>query len=123
MPVSPDFHDILVIFVYNNLPILMNPANARNVVVSTSIVPMTPTTPTTPTSTTTLASTTPVITIDPSFLQALQAAALNNFTNLGLPLDIQQIAQNFFSNLPPSILSSTATTTVVTSTAATTITG
>ena len=100
----------------------MNPANARNVVVSTSIVPTTPTIPTTPT-TTTPASTTPVIAIDPSLLQALQAAALDNFTNLGLPLDIQQIAQNFFSNLPPSILSSTATTTAVTSTAATTITG
>ncbi len=123
MPVKPDFHDILVVFVYNNLPILMNPANATNVVVSNSIVPTTPTTPTTQTPTTTLASTTPVITIDPSLLQSLQAAALNNFTNLGLPLDIQQIAQNFFSNLPPSILSSTATTTAVTTTATTTTTG
>lgn len=113
MPVAPDFHDILVVFVYNNLPILMNPANATNVVVSNSIVP---TAPTTPTSTTAPTSTTPVITIDPSLLQSLQAAALNNFTNLGLPLDIQQIAQNFFSNLPPSILSSTATTTATTTT-------
>ncbi|VBB07394.1 Hypothetical protein LUCI_2639 [Lucifera butyrica] len=88
MPVTPDFHDELEIFVYNNLAFLMNPTNASNVVVANTTAPITPTaplepgTPLTPNAsiapgpTVTVATpATPVIVIDPSLLQVLQAAA------------------------------------------------
>jgi len=108
-----DFQTTLQVFIFSNLPMLMNSANATNVVVTTDIVP------TTPIST----DTTPVIIIPPDVLQALQSYTLNNFPNIGLPQDIQQLAQQFISNLPPLIpitptTSSTATpaTTVTTTT-------
>ncbi|MCE5284954.1 MAG: hypothetical protein LLG02_03765 [Pelosinus sp.] len=90
MPLRPDFQSILAVFVYNNLPVLMNPANAAHVVITNNVIPTTAT-----------ATGVPVLSIDPSLLQALQAASLNNFANLGLPPDIAQIAQQFFANLPP----------------------
>jgi hypothetical protein len=90
MPLRPDFQSILAVFVYNNLPVLMNPANAFRVVITNNVTPIT----TTP-------SGVPVLSIDPSLLQALQAASLDNFANLGLPPDIAEIAKQFFANLPP----------------------
>lgn len=91
MPLRPDFQSILATFVYNNLPVLMNPANAFRVVITNNVTPIPATT----------SSGVPVLNIDPSLLQALQAASLDNFTSLGLPPDIAQIAKQFFANLPP----------------------
>lgn len=145
MALKPDFQNALQYYVYTNLPVLMNPFNARNVVVTNAIIPTPPTTPTTPitstliaavpttlitntsitsstsTSTTPIISSTsisPVITITPEVLQALQAYTLNNFPDIGLPTDIQGIAKNFFANIPPLILV-TPTTAVPVTTAVT----
>jgi hypothetical protein len=41
-----------------------------------------------------------VIFITPEIINALQTAALDNFNELGLRPDLQQIAQVLFSNLP-----------------------
>lgn len=96
----------------------MNPANARNVVVSNRIIPTTPSIATTATATTTPPAATvsvptpsisaaqtinaaPVLNIPPEIAEAIQSYVLNNFANIGLPQDIQQIAKNFFTNLPP----------------------
>ena len=61
-------------------------------------------------------NTSPVIVITPTVLQAIQSYVINNFPDIGLPQDIQQIAKNFLSNLPPLI--SITPTTSSTSTAA-----
>jgi hypothetical protein len=90
MPLRPDFQSILAIFVYNNLPVLMNPENAFQVVITNNVTPITST-----------KSGVPILSIDPSLLQALQAASLDNFMSLGLPPDIAEIARQFFANLPP----------------------
>ena len=109
MALKPDFQDALQAFIYSNLPILMNPNNAKNVVISNNIFFTTAITATTPTvpipsiSATQTISTAPVIVIPPEFVEALQSYILNNFPNIGLPQDIQQVAKNFFANLPPII--------------------
>lgn len=102
MPLRPDFQSILATFVYNNLPVLMNPANAFRVVITSTAAP------------TTATSEVPVLVIDPGVLQALQAAALDNFASIGLPPDIGQIAKQFFANLPPLVNPSASTTVPVT---------
>lgn len=131
MPVSPDFRDVLTTFIYNNLSVLMNPTNAFQVVVTNTTTPtipafptqpVTPVNPVTPITQPTVTagltvdtSTTPTIVISPEIIQALQAAVVNNFTDLRLPADIEEIAQEFFANLPPLIASNTQTTTTSTS--------
>ena len=107
MPIKPDFYNILTVFVYNNLPLLMNPTNVF-------LVTTTPATPSSIVDNTTLTSlaTSNVITIDPNILQALQTAANNNFNSLGLPPDIQQIAANFFANLPSTVVNTKSTSAV-----------
>jgi hypothetical protein len=131
LPLSSDFHDILEIFVYNNLPLLMNPLAAAATFTTTlpvaatgltaAITPTTTTTavitPITPTAaapvTTTTAVTAPVslaVTTSspdvqakiftPDVLVALQTAVFNNFSDLGLRSDIQQLADIFFAALP-----------------------
>lgn len=100
MVLRRDFQDILSVFIYTNLPVLMNPGNALRVVVSSSALPST--------------EPNPVLIIPPNVLEALQAASLDNFTSLGLPPDIGQIAKNFFANLPPLVNGDTSTTTVIT---------
>lgn len=104
MALKPDFHETLQAFVYSNLPILMNPFNAHNVVVTNTIIPTIPTAPTTPISPTPTTNTSPVIFITPEVLQALQSYSLNNFPDIGLPNDIQEVAKNFLATLPPLIL-------------------
>jgi len=42
--------------------------------------------------------------ITPNVLQAIQAYVLNNFPDIGLPQDIQEVAKKFLSNLPPLVL-------------------
>jgi len=103
LALKPDFQDQLQIFIFSNLPLLMNPNNAMNVVVSNEIIPTTPTTPTTPTSATPTIDTASLIIISPDILKALQSYVLNNFPDIGLPQDIQQIAKSFLANLPPLI--------------------
>lgn len=105
----------------------MNPMNAMNLVVSTTITPTTPivpTTPTTPVSSTppttpNLSTTTtpesaaaPQIFITPDVLQALQAYVVNNFPDLGLPQDIQQVTKQFFVNIPPVVPVASPVTTI-----------
>ena len=107
MTLKPDFQNSLQSFVYSNLPMLMNPTNARNVVV-TNVIISTPAT-----------NTPPVLFISPEVLQALQSYTLNNFPDIGLPNDIQEVAKNFFANLPPLTL---ITPTVATATTTTTVT-
>ena len=112
MALKADFQDALQTFIYSNLPILMNPANARNVVVSNRIIPTTPST-STPGTTITVSTPSisaaqainagPVLNIPPEIAEAIQYYVLNNFPNIGLPQDIQQIVKNFFANLPPLI--------------------
>ena len=140
MALKPDFQDALQIFIYSNLPILMNPANAMNVVVSNEINPITPTTPITPTiantptaitpttaiatapiSTNPAIGTAPILTISPQLLSALQSYAINNFPDIGIPRDIQQVAKNFIANLPP-LLSITPNIAVTGTVAMTTVT-
>jgi hypothetical protein len=58
--------------------------------------------------------------ITPTVLQAIQSYVVNNFPDIGMPQDIQQIAKNFLSNLPPLI--SITPTTSSTATPATTVT-
>lgn len=74
-----DFQDILITFVYSNLPALMNPASA--VVVTDVPVAGTPDT----------------VVITPEVLSALRPYVLNNFSDLGLPPDIQEIVRQFFA--------------------------
>ncbi|QDR82889.1 hypothetical protein [Sporomusa termitida] len=80
--IQSDWQDILTNFVYTNLPALMNPASRITIVSSTS----SPTIPDTST-----------IVVTPEVLAGLQAYVLNNFDNLQLPSDIQDIVRNFFS--------------------------
>lgn len=80
--IQTDWQDILTNFVYTNLPALMNPASRVTIVSSTSL-PAVPDTGT--------------IVITPEILAGLQAYVLNNFDNLQLPSDIQDIVRNFFS--------------------------
>ncbi|MBC8015334.1 MAG: hypothetical protein H7X79_06265 [Sporomusaceae bacterium] len=132
MALKPDFQNALQTFIFLNLPVLMNPANAMNLVVSTTIIPTLPTipiTPITPINPTvpigTAVPTAPVLSTDqtldtdadteivtvtaqpifitPEALQALQAYVVNNFPDLGLPQDIQQVAKEFFANIPPVV--------------------
>lgn len=128
MALKPDFQNALRTFIFLNLPVLMNPANAMNLVVSTTINPTVPTVPITPitpinptvpigavaltepdvsitptTDTDTADVTPPTIFITPELLNALQSYVVNNFPDLGLPQDIQQVAKEFFVNLPPVV--------------------
>ncbi|BBB92110.1 MAG TPA: hypothetical protein PKA28_05445 [Methylomusa anaerophila] len=109
MALKPDFENVLTVFVYLNLPVLMNPGNAINIVVSAVPIPTPPTTAT---------GTIQTLVISPDLLLALQTASLNSFTDLGLPKDIEEIAKNFFALLSP-VISVTATSTVVSSAATT----
>jgi hypothetical protein len=108
LPISSDFEDILTVFVYTNLPVLMNPANAMNVVVvsdtTTPTATITSITPNVPVTTTA-----PTIVIAPELITALQAGVINNFTDLGLPPDIQEITQQFFALLPTTVTTVTTT--------------
>ncbi|WP_378955968.1 hypothetical protein [Pelosinus sp. sgz500959] len=99
MSLKPDFQDALQLFIFSNFPILMNPLNAMNVVVSNDILP----TPTVSVSATSTIDTTSVIVITPEIVKAIQSYVLNNFPNIGLPQDIQEVAKAFFANLPPLI--------------------
>ncbi|HWR08380.1 hypothetical protein [Sporomusa sp.] len=84
--IQSDWQDILVNFVYTNLPALMNPAS-NITIVSTTSLPILPDANT--------------IVITPEILLGLQAYVLNNFDDLRLPSDIQDIVREFFSvNLP-----------------------
>ena len=65
-----DFQDILVAFIYANLPALTNPVDPG--ALDTLVIP-------------------------PEVQIALQVYVFNNFPNLGLPSDIQQIAKDFFA--------------------------
>ncbi|SFL35596.1 hypothetical protein [Pelosinus propionicus] len=103
MVLKSDFQDTLEFFIFSNLPILMNPGNAINVVVSNEIISTIPTTPLTPTSAVPTVSTAPVLVITPETLQALQSYTINNFPDIGLPQDIAEIAKDFIANLPPLI--------------------
>ncbi len=79
--IQSDWQDILTNFIYTNLPALMNP-DSRIIVSSTSL----PNVPNTNT-----------IVVTPEILTGLQAYVLNNFDNLRLPSDIQDVVRNFFS--------------------------
>ena len=79
--IQSDWQDILTNFIYTNLPALMNP-DSRIIVSSTSL----PNVPNTNT-----------IVVTPEILIGLQAYVLNNFDNLRLPSDIQDVVRNFFS--------------------------
>ena len=79
--IQSDWQDILTNFIYTNLPALMNP-DSRIIVSSTSL----PNVPNTNT-----------IVVTPEILIGLQAYVLNNFDNLRLPSDIQDVVKNFFS--------------------------
>ena len=139
MALKLDFQQALETFIYQNLPILMNPMNAMNIVVSTTITPINPTSPMTPTTPTSpispVVSATPLlamnptldsisassIVITPEVLRALRAYVVNNFPDLGLPKDIQEVTKNFFVNLPTVIPVVTPMTTTATTTAVTTM--
>jgi len=97
MVLQADFQNILQYFVYSNLPILMNPSNANYLIVTNTITPT--------------ADTTPVIVVTPDVLEAIKSYTINNFPDIGLPKDIQEIANNFFANLSP-LISLTPTTAV-----------
>lgn len=130
MALKPDFQNALQTFIFLNLPVLMNPANAMNLVVSTTIIPTVPTIPITPitpmnptipigtvvptapvlSATLTLDADTDTVTvtaqpifITPEVLEALKSYVVNNFPDLGLPQDIQQVAKEFFANIPPVV--------------------
>lgn len=101
----------------------MNPSNAMNVVVTNDILPTAPTTPTTPIPAAPTIDTAPVIIISPEILKALQSYVVNNFPDIGLSQDIQQVAKEFFANLPPLIpISPTNDATVTSVTIATSTT-
>ncbi|GMB01228.1 hypothetical protein [Pelosinus sp. IPA-1] len=114
MALKVDFRNTLETFIFSNLPVLMNITNAMHVVVSNTVTPTTPTTPTIPVSTPIDTTVTPIptIVITPDVLKAIQAYTLNNFPNIGLPQDIQEIAKEFLANLPPlvPVTQNTATT-------------
>ncbi|AIF53430.1 hypothetical protein [Pelosinus sp. UFO1] len=114
MALKVDFQNTLETFVFSNLPVLMNITNAMHVVVSDTITPTTPTNPTIPVSTPIDTTITPIptIVITPDVLKAIQAYTLNNFPDIGLPQDIQEIAKEFLANLPPivPVTQNTATT-------------
>lgn len=103
MALKSDFQDTLEFFIFSNLPVLMNSANAMNVVVSNEIIPTAPTPPLTSISSTPTTATAPVLVITPETLKALQSYTINNFPDIGLPQDIAQIAKDFIANLPPLI--------------------
>ena len=78
---KPDFQDILVTFIYTNLPALMNPESTVVIVdVPTATAPSTDT-----------------IEFTPEVLAALKTYVLNNFDALRLPSDIQEITRQFFA--------------------------
>lgn len=114
MALKVDFQNTLETFVFSNLPVLMNITNAMHVVVSDTITPTTPTNPTIPVCTPINTTITPIPTlvITPDVLKAIQAYTLNNFPDIGLPQDIQEIAKEFLANLPPivPVTQNTATT-------------
>ena len=128
MPLRSDFQNILEVFIYNNLPVIMNPASAQSAVFTDQIVPTAPIKPTTPirpitpitsaesvnSPALTSLSRPPVISITPQVVLALQTAALNSFSDLGLRPDLQQIAQIFFSNLTTNPLDFTTVSTPTT---------
>ncbi len=103
LALKSDFQDTLEFFIFSNLPVLMNSANAMNVVVSNEIIPTAPTPPLTSISSTPTTATAPVLVITPETLKALQSYTINNFPDIGLPQDIAQIAKDFIANLPPLI--------------------
>ncbi|WP_425059147.1 hypothetical protein SCACP_38130 [Sporomusa carbonis] len=91
-----DWQDILITFIYTNLPVLMNPANAANVVITSTPEPTT--------------SESNTLFISPGVLPALQTYVFNNFPELGLPSDIEEVAKDFFANLSPANISEITTT-------------
>ncbi len=100
MALRSDFQVILQSFIYTNLPVLMNPSNAINVVIANQVIT---TNPTVAISVATTINAAPVIIFPPQIVDALQTYVLDNFPDIGLPQDIQQVAKNFFANLPPLI--------------------
>ena len=124
MALKVDFRNTLETFVFSNLPVLMNITNAMHVVVSDTITPTTPTNPTIPVSTPidTTITPLPTIVITPDVLKAIQAYTLNNFPDIGLPQDIQEIAKEFLANLPPIVpITENTATTLTTATSTNTI--
>ncbi|MDF2568397.1 MAG: hypothetical protein K0R55_1 [Sporomusa sp.] len=77
-----DFQDILITFIYTNLPAIMNPTS--NVIIVTN-APITATPPS------------DTIVVTPAVLTALQTYVVNNFQGLNLPTDIQDVAKQFFA--------------------------
>lgn len=77
-----DLQDVLLTFVYTNLAAMMNPASS--VVVTTTNI-------------TNITSSNGTIVITPEVLMALKPYVLNNFSDLGLPQDIQDIVRQFFA--------------------------
>ena len=100
MALRSDFQVTLQSFIYTNLPVLMNPSNAINVVIANQVIT---TTPTVAISVAPTINAIPVIIFPPQIVDALQTYVLDNFPDIGLPQDIQQVAKNFFANLPPLI--------------------
>ena len=80
--IESDFQDILVTFIYTNLPALMNPTNTV-VVVSTS--------------SDTITASESTIVITPEILLALKTYVFNNFPDLNLAPDLQEIVKQFFA--------------------------
>jgi len=131
VPLPSDFQNILQEFVYTNLPSLINPNTIQSAVFTAAVQSTPPTTPLTPVTPLIPSAAfnavpaaaaaaapapsavvpaggaapavppAPVIVIPPQVVPALQAASLSNFRELGLPGDFQEIAQIFFSILPP----------------------
>lgn len=78
---KPDFQDVLVTFVYTNLPALMNPTSTVVIVEQPTVT----------------APSTDTIQFTPEVLAALKTYVLNNFDALALPADIQEIVRQFFA--------------------------
>lgn len=79
---APDLQDILKDFVYTNLPALMNPMSSIVIVTNAPV---------------TVKPSTDVIVVTPEILSLLQTCVLDNFQNVNLPADIQDIARQFFA--------------------------
>lgn len=85
--IKSDFQDVLVTFIYDNLPALLNPTSTVIVVTTTPV------------------TTTPAVSnivITPEVLLALKTYVFNNFSDLNLPPDLEAIVRQFFA-LNPSI--------------------
>ncbi len=122
-PLPSDAHNILEVFVYTNLNVIMSPTSTVAAAIPTAntatmTATATTTTPTTATTATATTATTPATSTIPTFspgttpqlLSILQTFVLDHFTNLRLPRDIDVITREFFANLPAVTPTVTPTT-------------